>query len=311
MSSRFLLLVENGGGGIWWGFLKDIWSWKTLTSAKARTGLKDHHLSGALHSTAQHSSATDRPTDDQSQGLSEDITDLETQPPLLTSEMATESPWALCASYLPSFLFRSLYAPQYFVGKAATYQHQQSSARVGNGSVRPRGWAPKHPPMCLQSTDPAIKGEGRGEYLPPPTASKPPNGSGQSNPFAFIKSVTRHSLWLIFFLSHVRAEEWNLWTGRRTHLAGISPLMGRSGGGSHTTLTWVYHQLPQNYLIYTCIRHTRSLWVTAIKQAWYSKMILHRLHVERAKTDGKSTRENMVWRKTKNREAHLSSLSTV
>lgn len=58
--------------------------------------------------------------------------------------------------FLPSFLFRSLYAPQYFVGKAATYQHQQSSARVGNGSVRPRGWAPEHPLRCLQSTDPAI-----------------------------------------------------------------------------------------------------------------------------------------------------------
>lgn len=210
MSSRFLLLVENGGGGIWWGFLKDVWSWKTLSQSTDRS-----ERSSPVWGSAQHSTALPptnwRPKPGSFWGHHR------------PGDAATSAHFrngnrkplgSTC--FLPSFLFRSLYAPQYFVGKAATYQHQQSSARVGNGSVRPRGWALEHPPTCLQSTDPAGKGEGRGEYLPPPTASKPPNGSGQSNPYAFIKPVTRHGLWLIFFLSHVCAEERSLWTGRRT-----------------------------------------------------------------------------------------------
>lgn len=64
--------------------------------------------------------------------------------------------------------FHSLYkVPQYLVHKASSCQCQQSSAVVGNSTARPRRWALKHPPMCLQSMDPAIKGEGWEEHFPP------------------------------------------------------------------------------------------------------------------------------------------------
>lgn len=51
MSFYFLLLLVFGG---------DIWSWKKLTQTKARTGLKDQPLPGAMATKAQHSDATDQ-----------------------------------------------------------------------------------------------------------------------------------------------------------------------------------------------------------------------------------------------------------
>lgn len=55
MSFYFLFLL--GFGGV---FYTDIWSWKNLTQTKARTGLKDQRLPGAMATKAQHSPATDQ-----------------------------------------------------------------------------------------------------------------------------------------------------------------------------------------------------------------------------------------------------------
>lgn len=71
-----------------------------------------------------------------------------------------------------------------------------------------------HPPIRLQSADPAIKREGHREYLPPLTASKLPNGNGQSNP------ATTCGDWLLYNVcAKSRVSE-----PARGHLAGVSPL---------------------------------------------------------------------------------------
>lgn len=118
--------------------------------------------------------------------------------------------------------------------------------------------------------------------------------------------TTCYYVWFVidfFAMSVQRAESLN-WQEATSLVSVLSPSPGWwKPCHAHMCLRLASSEEPN---LHMQLALTRSLWVTAIKRAlWHSKMILHWPHVERAKIDGESTCESMVWRKTKNREARF------
>lgn len=149
----------------------------------------------------------------------------------------------LCA--LPTHPFHSLYkVPQNLVHKTASCQCQQSSALVGNSTARPHRWAAKHTPTCLQSTDPAIEGEGWEEHFPSLSASL------QMGTSEVIWSTRCGGRWISFWCL-CRGAESLIWQ-EATSLASAFPQrwveVVRKPYGTHLGLWPASSELPSLYM---------------------------------------------------------------
>lgn len=303
MSFYFLLLLVFGEV-----FYTDIWSWKNLTQIKAWTGLKDQLKPGAMPTKPQHSPATDQQPEP---GSFWDNADLETQPPLLRPAVWAENsctPYASSTPFpfalyplVPCMLDCHLSAVAKLCPCGKFWECQALQVDFVGGSWWTR-WR-----KCLESTNSAIKEKGHEEDLPALTASHPLNRSSQNNPSA----LRRCGLW--WFLS----SPISLQKSRVSELSGgclssTSPLprpqqMVEDPYPAHLC----FQPASSEVQIYTCSWLTRSPRVAAIKRDTVRRYSAEWLHGERAKIDGGSTRENMVWGKTKNREAHVTFISTL
>lgn len=253
------------------------------------------------------------PTNSLSQGLSEDNADLETQPPLLPPAVWAESSCALCASSTP-FPFALYPFVLYPSAPCMLDCHLSAAARL----------CPSGKWVC-QALQVGFIGHSQGHAwwaLTLPTRNKKMEKTSQhwqpvtcqNNPSDTIYFAPSDTRWVcdwspssLISLQKSRVSE--LAGG---HLTSTSPVprprwMVEDSNPAHLC----FQPASSEVQIYTCSWLTRSPWRAAIKRDTVRRYSADWLHAERAKIDGGSTRENMVWGKTKNREAHVSFISTL